>query len=60
MPCPNYPTIRLAMFPRLKVAKKLREFEPKAIHIANVDREFNLCVTNADGLFITNNFLHCS
>ena len=34
MPCPSYPTIRLAMFPRLKVAKKLREFQPQAIHIA--------------------------
>ena len=25
MPCPSYPTIKLAMFPRLKVAKKLIE-----------------------------------
>ena len=34
VPCPSYPTIRLALFPRLKVAKKLREFNPQAIHIA--------------------------
>ena len=34
VPCPSYPGIRLAMFPRLKVAKMLREFEPQAIHIA--------------------------
>lgn len=34
VPCPSYPTIRLALFPRLKVAKKLREFKPQAIHIA--------------------------
>ena len=34
MPCPSYPGIRLAMFPRPGVAKKLRGFQPQAIHIA--------------------------
>ena len=34
VPCPSYPTIRLAMFPRLKLAKMLRQFKPHAIHIA--------------------------
>lgn len=34
MPCPSYPGIRLAVFPRWRVAKKLREFAPQAIHIA--------------------------
>ena len=34
LPCPSYPSIRLAMFPRPGVAKKLRGFQPQAIHIA--------------------------
>jgi glycosyltransferase involved in cell wall biosynthesis len=34
LPCPTYPEIRLSLFPRRKVAKRLREFEPDAIHIA--------------------------
>ncbi len=34
MPCPSYPSIRLAIFPRLRIAKKLREFAPQAIHVA--------------------------
>lgn len=34
MPCPSYSSIRLAVFPRPGVAKKLRGFRPQAIHIA--------------------------
>lgn len=34
LPCPSYPSIRLAMFPRPGVAKKLQGFQPQAIHIA--------------------------
>lgn len=34
MPCLSYPGIRLAMFPHPGVAKKLRGFQPEAIHIA--------------------------
>jgi glycosyltransferase involved in cell wall biosynthesis len=33
-PCPTYPSIRLAWFPRKGVTRALREFRPQAIHIA--------------------------
>ncbi|MBA5866289.1 MAG: glycosyltransferase [Nitrospira sp. CR1.3] len=33
-PCPTYPSIRLAVFPRDGVRRRLREFQPQAIHIA--------------------------
>ena len=34
IPCPSYPEIRLALFPRRGVARELREFGPECIHIA--------------------------
>lgn len=34
MPMPTYPEIPLALFPGAKVARRIREFEPDAIHIA--------------------------
>ena len=34
LPCPTYPSIRLAVLPRRKLAKKISEFKPDAIHIA--------------------------
>ena len=34
VPCPMYPEIRLAIFPKRRVEAPLREFEPDAIHIA--------------------------
>jgi len=34
LPCPTYPEIRLSLFPYSKVAQKLRDFQPDAIHIA--------------------------
>ncbi len=34
LPCPTYPEIRLSLFPYNKVAQKLRDFQPDAIHIA--------------------------
>jgi glycosyltransferase involved in cell wall biosynthesis len=34
LPCPTYPEIRLSLFPYSKVAQKLRDFAPDAIHIA--------------------------
>lgn len=34
MPMPTYPEIPLALFPGPKVARRIREFEPDAIHIA--------------------------
>jgi len=34
VPCPTYPSIRLAVFPRTGVRRMLREFSPDAIHIA--------------------------
>ena len=34
LPCPTYPEIRLALFPRRKLAGLLGAFEPDAIHIA--------------------------
>lgn len=33
-PCPTYPSIRLAAFPKRGVRRMLREFRPQAIHIA--------------------------
>lgn len=33
-PCPTYPAIRLAAFPKHGVRRLLREFRPEAIHIA--------------------------
>ena len=34
MPMPTYPEIPLALFPGPKVSRRIREFEPDAIHIA--------------------------
>lgn len=34
IPCPTYPEIRLALWPRLKLARDLDELAPDAIHIA--------------------------
>lgn len=34
MPCPSYPSIRLALFPGRKVARLLRQYKANAIHIA--------------------------
>jgi glycosyltransferase involved in cell wall biosynthesis len=34
MPMPTYPEIPLALFPKAKVAKRIQEFDPDAIHIA--------------------------
>ncbi|MEQ8659819.1 MAG: glycosyltransferase family 1 protein [Gammaproteobacteria bacterium] len=34
VPCPTYPEIRLALWPRRGVAARLREFDPDAVHIA--------------------------
>jgi glycosyltransferase involved in cell wall biosynthesis len=33
-PCPTYPSIRLALFPKKHVCRLLQEFQPQAIHIA--------------------------
>ena len=33
-PCPTYPSIRLALFPKREVRQKLQQFQPQAIHIA--------------------------
>ena len=33
-PCPTYPEIRLALFPRRRLARTLEEFTPDAVHIA--------------------------
>ncbi|MCP9439316.1 MAG: glycosyltransferase family 1 protein [Nitrospira sp.] len=33
-PCPTYPSIRLALFPKPGVKRTLKEFRPHAIHIA--------------------------
>ena len=33
-PCPTYPSIRLARFPKAGVTRRLEEFQPQAIHIA--------------------------
>lgn len=34
LPCPTYPDIRLAVFPGIGVAEKLRRFRPDAVHVA--------------------------
>jgi 1,2-diacylglycerol 3-alpha-glucosyltransferase/glucuronosyltransferase len=34
VPCPTYPDIRLSLLPRGRVFRRLREFDPDAIHIA--------------------------
>jgi hypothetical protein len=34
LPCPTYPDIRLSLFPSAKVARRLADFDPDAIHIA--------------------------
>ncbi len=34
MPCPSYPSIRLALFPYRGVSQQLDEIEPDAIHVA--------------------------
>jgi glycosyltransferase involved in cell wall biosynthesis len=34
IPCPTYPEIRLALFPARRVARRIDEFVPDAIHIA--------------------------
>jgi glycosyltransferase involved in cell wall biosynthesis len=34
IPCPTYPDISLSLFPGKGVARKIKEFEPDAIHIA--------------------------
>jgi len=34
IPCPTYPDIRLSLFPGRKVARRIREFAPQALHIA--------------------------
>ena len=33
-PCPTYPEIRLSLWPRATIARRLDEFQPQAIHIA--------------------------
>ena len=33
-PCPTYPSIRLAVFPKKRVREMLHEFRPQAVHIA--------------------------
>jgi glycosyltransferase involved in cell wall biosynthesis len=34
VPCPTYPEIRLSLFPRRKLAARIGEFAPDALHIA--------------------------
>lgn len=34
LPCPTYPDIQLSMFPRNRVAKRIRDYAPHALHIA--------------------------
>ncbi len=34
VPCPTYPSIKLAIFPGHGIAKRIKEFTPDAIHIA--------------------------
>ncbi|MGH8846815.1 MAG: glycosyltransferase [Polaromonas sp.] len=34
IPCPSYPSIRLAIAPRWVVAERLRAFAPHVVHIA--------------------------
>lgn len=34
VPCPTYPDIRLSLFPRRQVARRLAQFDPEAIHLS--------------------------
>lgn len=34
VPCPSYPEIRLALFPRARLARRIEEIAPDALHIA--------------------------
>ena len=34
VPCPTYPDIRLSLFPRRPVTRRLAEFDPEAIHLS--------------------------
>jgi glycosyltransferase involved in cell wall biosynthesis len=34
LPCPTYPEIRLSLFPRSGVHRRIREFDPDVLHIA--------------------------
>ncbi|HTJ92676.1 MAG TPA: glycosyltransferase family 1 protein [Pararobbsia sp.] len=34
IPCPTYPEIRLSLFPGGKVNRRIREFQPDALHVA--------------------------
>jgi len=34
LPCPTYPDIRLSLFPRARVDRRIRDFAPDAMHIA--------------------------
>jgi glycosyltransferase involved in cell wall biosynthesis len=34
IPCPTYPDIRLSLLPGMKVARRIRDFDPDALHIA--------------------------
>jgi len=34
LPCPSYPDIRLSLFPRRKITRRLADFDPDAIHIS--------------------------
>ena len=34
LPCPTYPDIRLSLLPGAKVARRIAEFDPDALHIA--------------------------
>jgi glycosyltransferase involved in cell wall biosynthesis len=34
VPCPTYPDIRLSLFPRREVTRRLAEFDPEAIHLS--------------------------
>ncbi len=34
IPCPTYPEIRLSLWPRRTIERRIREFAPQAIHIA--------------------------
>ncbi len=34
IPCPTYPEIRLSLFPSVRVAQRIRDFAPDALHIA--------------------------
>ena len=34
LPCPTYPDIRLSLFPRARLDRRIRDFAPDALHIA--------------------------